>query len=167
MATLEKIIRENGGKARIFTTVDIMGKGIHYTRIGDSYPTFLPKLGLDIRSHVDIDLEDANSQALLRKLVKLTLSFSYSPSGGYRRFGFVVNSLSTNKPICLLNGDRFLDINEIYSLDFTINKDNIIYDNMDISEFFGVFDIKGKNNEWQKYNAYFPYDLSKEHLDLF
>lgn len=44
---------------------------------------------------------------------------------------------------------------------------NIYYDNIDISEFSGIFDIEDKNNVWQQYNSYFPYDLSKEHLDLF
>jgi len=117
---------------------------------------------------VDIDLENPNSQSLLRKIVKLTLSYvPTSGKGVYRKFGFVVSSLSTGKPICLLNGDRFLNIEEIHSIDYEVSRHDRHYDNIDISQFLGVFDIEDKNREWQLYNAYYPYDLSKENLNLF
>jgi hypothetical protein len=169
MSTLEGIIRDNGGKVRIFTTIDIMGKGIHLTRISEtsSYNVPVPKLGTQVRSYIDIDLTSENSQELLRKVVKLSLS--YTPLSGqklYRRYGFLISSLSTGSPICLLNGDRFLKIEEIHSVDYPLRRHDIYYDTIDISHFFGAFDIDQANEDWQASNVYFPYDLSKENLDF-
>lgn len=163
-------IRDNGGKVRLFTIVDVMGKGIHYTRIEPSSDQRLgvPKLGLKVRSHIDIDLNDANSQKLLRKVVKLTLSYMPPIGRGlYKKFGFVLSSLSTGNPICLLSGDRFLKMEEIYSIDYMTTDDDIIYDNIDITEFSGIFDIINANKKWQRYNKYYPYSLSNEDLELF
>jgi len=170
--TLRSIIKDNGGKVRIFTTVDILGKGIHYTRISETSDVmkYLPRLGTKVRSYVDIDLANPDSNDLLRKVVKLSMSY-VPPSGRglYRRFGFGLIDQSTGNLICLLNGDRFLKEDEIYSIPYPVARHDIHYDVIDNSDFVGVFSIDKANTLWQLYNAFFPYDLSKElpNLDFF
>ena len=72
-------------------------------------------------------------------------------------------------PICLLNGDRFLKVKEIYSehIPDSFAGHQKFFDSIDISEFLGVFDIEAKNKEWQKYSAYYPYLLRIDNINLF
>jgi hypothetical protein len=169
---LKDIIKDNGGTMKFFITRDTLGKGVHYLRISETsdQSNYLPQLGTKTRSHIEVDLSKSNSQGLLRKLV--ILSMSYIPPSGrgyYSRLGLVLTKSDPDTPICILNGDRFLNSNQVYSIPYSTTRHDIYYDLVEIIGFEGKFSITKANTRWQEFNTYFPYDLSQEasELDLF
>jgi len=168
--TLTSIIKQNGGKVRLFFGVSFSDtEGVQYVRKSDSTNVrntlyrIYPQKGITQVSHIDIDLNDPNAHGILRAVAKLSLT--YFPGANFRTPFFTMSKLGTDyrRVICAFDHRKFYSISEIFSpMQASYADSYTAYERVNIIGTEGVFDINKANRLWNVFEYFYPYSFKTD-----
>ncbi|KKL80094.1 hypothetical protein LCGC14_2008260, partial [marine sediment metagenome] len=178
---LSSIIKENGEKVRLYTTIGIDkgSSGIQYIKpdaAGEHF-IYLDRTSSQSEPHYyEVDFSKGELQALriLEKVV--SLSMSYSIPNFFKDFLFIMKGVDENGDyydythtgmICAFNGQRFFTDNELFSQERyePIGSPDYEYYQVTINSMEGVFNLEDANIGWLEYTFYIPYNVDRGELD--
>jgi hypothetical protein len=178
--TLASIIKDNGGKVRLYTTISINNdaNGIQYVKpdINNEKFKYLdrpPGYTSQAPHYFEVDLSDKTaSLRTLEKIIGLTLGFSTQPGPNIKDFLFIMKGVDPTsgefytwahqEMICAFDGRKFYDIDELYSpSQYVISKPNYGYEKVDIYDFEGTFNLDRANNLWSLFKIFIPFSVDQ------
>lgn len=173
--TLASIIKDNGGRVRIYTTIGIDNDkfGIQYIKPDLSGEKFKyldrPSTYTELEPHYfKIDFSKGELRALrtLEKIVGLSMSFCTQPR--FRDFRFIMNGIDGNgrfygwehKEMICAFGRKFFTKEELFSPNkYTTTKTNYGFEQVVIENNEGVFNLEKANNLWTLFSFYIPFNV--------